>query len=147
MTAAAAEAHQLKHFGRGGAKIAPVPQSTVKPKSRQNKTEAEYGLILEAMKRRDEILDYRPFGIKLEWGADPKTGKPMVYSPDFTVFNLPNFEAAENLYQELPITFIEVKGGYIHPQDWIRFKGCRAEWSMFIFELHQKTPEGWRKLL
>lgn len=140
MTAAQVAEHQQRHgFAKGflPPQGSPHPPRPVKP--RQNATEREYGLILEAMKRRGEILDYRPFGIKLEWGADPQSGKPMVYSPDFIVWGM---------VAKLPtITLIEVKGSYIRPQDWIRFKGCRAEWPMFRFELHQKTSEGWRKLL
>lgn len=148
MTETAVKAHQLKHgFTAGPGTTKPAPAPPKLPKPRQNATEREYGLILEAMKRRGEILDYRPFGIKLEWGADPETGKPMVYSPDFMVIRRPTFEVSENLWRELPITIVECKGGYIHPQDWIRFKGCRAEWPTFRFELHQKTSEGWRKLL
>ena len=142
MSLAQAEEHQRKHFGRGIAGDAPKAPVPVKvPKPRQNATEREFGLILEAMKRKGEILDYRPFGIKLEWGADPVTGKPMLYSPDYTVWS------CRYTIKDPPDTIIEVKGGYIHPQDWIRFKGCRAEWPMFRFELHQKTAEGWRQLL
>jgi hypothetical protein len=142
MSAADVKAHQSRHGFKAAEKPAKVPQPAKVPKPRQNKTEQEYGLILEAMKRRGEILDYRPFGIKLEWGADPATGKPMVYSPDFIVFYPPD------LPSPFPsVVIVEVKGGYIHPQDWIRFKGCRAEWPNFLFQLYQKTSEGWRRLL
>ena len=144
-SASQAEEHQRKHgFVVPNTKCGQISSGIVLPKPRQNATEREYGLILEAQKRRGEIVDYRPFGIKLEWGGDPVTGKPMVYSPDFVIFgNAMRLENTE--YQH--ISLIEVKGGYIHPQDWIRFKGCRAEWPMFRFELHQKTKEGWRHLL
>lgn len=135
MSAADVQAHQERH---GFAVKRPKAPDPVKlPKPRQNATEREYGLILRAMVERGEIAGYRPFGMKLEWGADPVTGKPMTYSPDFTVFQL--FGDS--------IRLIEVKGGYIHPQDWIRFKGCRAEWPMFRFELHQKANGEWRRLL
>lgn len=134
MSAAQVEEHQRRHRF-GPSKPVKASEPVKLPKPRMNATEREYGLILEAMKRRGDISEYRPFGIRLEWGADPKTGKPMVYSPDFIVFHA------------CFIALVEVKGGYIHPQDWIRFKGCRAEWPMFRFELHQKTSEGWRKLL
>jgi hypothetical protein len=163
MSATDVEAHQRRHgFMKGGdASCALRPNSVQKnagsgavtsnpkaaPKPRQNATEREYGLILEAMKRRGEILDYRPFGIRLEWGCDPQTGKPMVYSPDFTVRPRPTFEDSEHLWDRLPLTLVEVKGGFIRPQDLIRWKGCRAEWPMFRFELHQKTKEGWRRVL
>lgn len=139
MSAAQVEEHQRRHgfSAKHEPESAKVPAKL--PKPRQNKTEAEYGLILEAMKRRGDIVDYKPFGMRLEWGADPETGKPMVYSPDFTVWEYPN--------QVWEPYFVEVKGNYIFPKDLIRFKGCRAEWPMFRFELHQKTAEGWRRLL
>lgn len=138
---AQAEEHQRKHgFIKGPLSSQEVKEPVKLPKPRQNATERAYGLILEAMKRRGEIVDYRPFGIKLEWGADPETGKPMVYSPDFFVEKHRPHEDWENV-------LIEVKGPHIYPQDWIRFKGCRAEWPMFRFELHQKTKEGWKRLL
>lgn len=148
MTEAQAKAHQERHgFAKALAASTPAPTPAKLPKPRQNATEAEYGLILEAMKRRGEIIDYRPFGIKLEWGADPESGKPMVYSPDFLVFDDFSQYEADDQPRSAAIRLIEVKGGYIHPQDWIRFKGCRSAWPMFRFELHQKTSEGWRKLL
>ncbi len=143
MSLADAEAHQARHFGTRIAQDAPKAAEPVKvPKPRQNKTEAEYGLVLEAMKRRGEIVDYRPFGIKLEWGADPVTGKPMVYSPDWFAIDA---AFRQNTYIS-DIRLIEIKGGYIRPQDLIRFKGCRAEWPMFRFELHQKAEGQWRRL-
>ncbi len=138
MTREAAEAHQRKHgFDRridsGTPKASEPPKL---PKPRQNATEREYGLILEAMKRRGEIVDYRPFGIKLEWGADPVTGKPMIYSGDFCIFR-----------NDGCIEITETKGGYIFPKDLIRFKGCRAEWGdRFGFSLWQKAEGTWRRL-
>ena len=153
------ERHNARHGFAGGPPASPKAQEAVKSsKPRQNKTEAEYGLILEAQKRRGEIMDYRPFGIKLEWGCDPQTGKPMVYSPDFFVIRRQcTLQYAgldkEPVSAENPVRYliegvvVETKGGFIHRQDWIRFKGCRAEWPMFRFELHQKTKEGWRRLL
>jgi hypothetical protein len=34
---------------------------------------------------------------------------------------------------------IEVKGGHIWDRDIVRFKGARAYWPEFAFEMHQKT--------
>ncbi len=143
MSRADAEAHQRKHgFDRRIDLATPKASEPPKlPKPRQNATEREYGLILEAMKRRGDILDYRPFGIKLEWGADPVTGKPMVYSPDWTVFHWP---VEQNT--DVCLHLVEVKGGYIFPKDLIRFKGCRAAWPMFTFALHQKAEGTWRRI-
>ena len=91
-----------------------------------NKTEAEFSLILEAMKRNGEILRYEYEGITLRW-AD------MRYTPDFLIF--------------IPIgpKLIEVKGGHIWDRDIVRFKGARAYWPEFAFEMHQKTKDGWKR--
>jgi len=102
-----------------------------KPKGRQpNKTEAEFGLILEAMKRRGDIVDYFYEGITLRWGGG------MRYTADFSV-----------IIEDASIKLIETKGGYIWPKDLIRFKGCREEWkTYFDFEMHQKKEGSWTRL-
>lgn len=136
MSKAQAEEHQRKHgFKTPVTTEKPVDQPKL-PKPRMNATERAYGLILEAMKRRGEIAAYRFEGIKLAWGTDPVSGRSMYYTPDFFVRD--DFDE---------IVLVEVKGSRIWPQDWIRFKGCRAAWPMFRFELHQKTKEGWKRLL
>lgn len=165
-----AEAHQRKHgfLKEGGDALCSGPSRTSSgaptsnpkgtPKPRQNQTEREYGLILEAMKRRGEIIEYRYEGVKLAWGADPVSKKQMYYTPDFFVVRRQcTLQYAgldtEAVSQNTPVRYlieavlIEVKNSYIRPQDWIRFKGCRAEWPMFIFELHQKANGEWRRLL
>jgi len=51
----------------------------------------------------------------------------MRYTPDFVVFR-----------PSQKILFIEVKGAHIWDRDLVRFKGARAYWPEFDFELHQK---------
>lgn len=104
-------------------------------KNGMNKTEYQYSLILEEMKKRGEILRYEFEGITLRW-AD------MRYTPDFVVFdNIPNMGS------NYPVRIIEVKGPHIHyeQQAIARFKGCRAYWPEFAFEMHQKTKSGWKR--
>jgi hypothetical protein len=105
------------------------------PKPRMNKTESEYALILEAMKRKGEIVRYEYEGITLRW-AD------MRYTPDFIVF-----KEAEHGYSHLETKFIEVKGGHIWDRDIVRFKGARAYWPEFQFEMHQKKRGEWKQIL
>lgn len=142
MSKAAAEAHQAKH----GFLIAPqvVVNDKPLPKPRMNRTETEFSLMLEAQKRRGEILEWRFEGISLAWGCDPVTGKPMWFTGDFYVVDdihsHSDFPAAS-------IRIIEVKGNLIRDRDLVRFKGCRSDWPMFRFELHQRTKEGWAKVL
>ena len=114
-------------------------------KSGMNSTEAEFALMLEAQKRNGEILRYEFQGITLRWGVDEKTGDSMRYTPDFVVT-----EKIKTYASEHPkIRLMEVKGPHIHyrQQAVARFKGCRACWPEFQFEMHQKTKQGWKQIL
>lgn len=102
------------------------------------KPEREYGLILEAMKRKGEVVDYRFQGMSLAWGKDPESGILMRYKCDYVVILDSEFYARFKI--------IECKGPHIYPQDLIRFKGCRAEWPMFQFEMWQLTATGWQRI-
>ena len=150
LTAADVERHQRRHGflpgGTSGASITPASAKITKP--RMNGTESSFALILEARKRKGEIVEWRYEGIKLAWGADPRTGKSMIYTPDFFVvvdgtIGNPDLEAGIGISD---ITLIEVKGAHIFDRDLVRFKGCRAAWPLFRFEMHQKTKEGWRRI-
>jgi len=107
-----------------------TPVEAPKPKGRQpNKTEAEFGLILEAQKRRGELIHYVYEGITLKWSG-------MKYTPDYIVF-----------IDDAPIKLIEVKGAHIWDRDIVRFKGCRAQWeAYFDFEMHQRKEGSWTRL-
>lgn len=111
-----------------------------------NKTEAEYGRILESMKSRGEIIEYRYEGITLKW-AD------MRYTPDWFVITeralsgVIEFNVADQSKPDwVRIKLIEVKGAHIWDRDTVRFKGARAAWPMFAFEMHQKKG-AWRRIL
>src|SRR5882724_5184652 len=111
-----------------------------------NKTEAEYMMILEAQLRKGEILRYVFEGITLRW-AD------MRYTPDFLVFKPKTIEVDLNTCQSATIEvapqiiLIEVKGGHIWDRDIVRFKGARAYWPEFAFEMWQKTKGEWKRKL
>ena len=94
-----------------------------------NKTETEYAQILEGMKSFGQILRYEFEGITLRW-AD------MRYTPDFAVF----IKTGEPV---VGIKLIEIKGPHIWSRDIVRFKGARAYWPEFAFEMWQKTKRGW----
>lgn len=132
---------------------------------KMTRPEKEYGMILEAMKRRGEIVDYRFQGMALAWGADPETGLAMRYKCDWLVvnrvhecFDVPIELAMARMRNgpcdDLPrkvtgadVTLIEVKGAHIWSRDLVRFKGCRAEWPMFQFEMHQLVRGTWTRIL
>ncbi len=109
-----------------------------------NKTEREFSMILEAMKRKGEILRYEFEGMTLRWFD-------MRYTPDFVVLTPWTFKDYESGREKtwLDIKLIEVKGAHIHyaQQAMARFKGARGFWPEFTFELHQRTKEGWRQLI
>ena len=127
----------------------PADQNAVQPKARtriglrcrMNKTESEFALILEAMKRKGEILRYEFEGITLRF-ANVK------YTPDFVVFE----EWTDPPITACPfrVKFIEVKGPFIkgnRERAVERFRHAKTYWPEFTFELHQKTRDGWRQLI
>lgn len=101
-----------------------------------NKTEAEFALRLEAMKRAGEILRYEYEGMTLRWAG-------MRYTPDFVVFWR---DITESGIWTDGIKLIEVKGGHIWDRDIVRFKGARAHWPEFSFEMHQKKAGQWKRI-
>jgi len=120
-----------------------------------NKTESGFAQRLEIMKRNGEILRYDYQGMTLRWGVDEKTGDSMRYTPDFVVFKPKTIEVELNSVQSTEIevaptiVLIEVKGPHIHyrQQAIARFKGCRAWWPEFQFEMWQKQKTGWKQIL
>ena len=100
-----------------------------------NKTESEFALQLEAQKRNGEILRYEFEGIRLVWLGN------MHYTPDFVVFMDCGLTPGPPPMNH--IRLIEVKGGHIWDRDIVRFKGARAYWPEFSFEMWQKTKQGW----
>ncbi len=107
-------------------------------RGRLNKTESEFAMILEAMKRKGEILRYEFEGITLRFAG-------VKYTPDFVVFD---WIKETNNYKELRL--IEVKGPFIkgnRERAVERFRHAKTYWPEFTFEMHQKTKNGWRKIL
>lgn len=163
MSLAQVQAHQARHgFGVGPVSSAAgrvngaspgsgsggeAPGASKHPKrtrkDRMTQPEREMALILEAKKRRGEIIEWRFEGISLAWGVDPVTGKQMWYSSDFWVYRNPTFEDSEHLFERLPITLIETKGARLFNAQLVRFRGCRACWPQFNFELHQLANGTW----
>ncbi len=110
-------------------------------RGRMNKTESEFAMILEAMKRKGEILSYKFEGITLRFSG-------VKYTPDFTVV-YPFI--ITHLYTIPKVKFIEVKGAFIagnRERAVERFRHAQTYYGdVFQFELHQKTKNGWTQLL
>jgi hypothetical protein len=98
-----------------------------------NKTEAEYGRILEAMKQRGEIIRYEFEGLTFRW-------LDMRYTPDWIVI-YSSADARHHCFKA-----IEIKGAHIFDRDIVRFKGARALWPEIQFEMHQKKEGSWIRL-
>ena len=143
MTRAEAEAHQRKHgFLPTLSQFAQATGSIVKTRRSMTRPEREYELMLEAQKRAGEILEYLFEGMRLKWGVDPDTGEAMWYKPDFVVSWKPKAP-----FSPLCMKLIEVKGPWINPRDMVRFKGCRAAWPQFTFEMWQRDKDGrWTRI-
>lgn len=162
-TKAEAEAHQRKLAAKGQIKLPQflideakgVPSSCLppqveekraRPRRSMTRPEREYSLILEAQKRAGEILEYLYEGMRLKWGVDPDTGLAMWYKADFVVTKKGGvlYDGGLLCY---PMKLIEVKGPWINPRDLVRFKGCRAAWPQFQFEMHQRDKDGrWTRI-
>lgn len=108
-------------------------------RGRMNRTEAEYALILEAMKQKGEIIRYEFEGMTLRFQG-------VKYTPDFYVL----LNIAERFVDTPGIKFIEIKGRYISgkfERAIERFRHARTYYPEFTFEMHQKTKEGWKQIL
>lgn len=99
-----------------------------------NATEREYAMILEQMKRAGEIRDYLFHPLSLPWAG-------MKYTPDFMITPNSGLEKRR---------MIEVKGPHIHyrQQAVVRFKGARAHWPEFTFEMWQRGKDKqWNQIM
>jgi hypothetical protein len=111
-----------------------------KSRGRMNRTEREFSFILEAMKRKGDILRWEYEGITLRWEVGEEIIK---YTPDFVVF--PPAVAVSG-----QVKFIEIKGRFTKgkfERAVERFRHAKTYWPEFVFELHQKTVGGWKRIL
>lgn len=96
-----------------------------------NKTEAAYAKLLESRKQAGEIESYQYEALTFRLAA--KTS----YTPDFFVVR-----------SDGEVEFHEVKGGFIYPTGWLKFKIAAGMYPMFHWELAQKRTikqgGGWR---
>jgi hypothetical protein len=131
ITRAQAEAHQRRHgFCFQPEIVSPKEVAKVdalrKRGSRMNKTESEYAMILEAMKRKGEIIAYSFEAIKLRLADN------CWYTPDFFVERI----------DQLPI-FVEIKGSHVWDDSKVKFRTAREIHTWADFEMMQKTKSGW----
>ncbi len=112
-------------------------------RGKMNKVEAEFAMILEAQKRKGEILRWEFEGITLRFAG-------VKYTPDFVVF-----EQTDSTYRDghefiARFKFLEIKGPFIkgnRERAVERFRHARTYWPEFTFELWQKSKKGWKQIL
>lgn len=149
MTLTQALDHQRQH---GFAKGAPTEtrQVAALPKPVQmTRPEREMGMMLEAQKRAGEIVDYRFQGMSLAYSPDPETGIQLRYKCDYVVIT--ELRRPPEMIPASLFTIIECKGYGKHAISAaakLRFKGAKAAWPMFQFEMWQRCQDGqWRRVL
>lgn len=118
--------------------IVPVPKKksagerAPRPRKQMNKTEAAFFELLKAglVPGQPSVSTWEREGITLRWPDG------MRYTPDFNGWQ-----------SDGKCMAYEVKGPYIHPKDLVKFRAARCQWTGIRFEMHQRTKEGWKKLL
>jgi hypothetical protein len=107
-----------------------------------NETEREAGQILEAQRRRGEIVSAEFEAITLRWGD-------MEYTPDYFVIasqswaeniRTPSDSALPELVSDMKrplveIVYVEIKGGWKWEDSVVKFKAFRKAmpWAQFVF--------------
>jgi hypothetical protein len=104
-----------------------------------NQTEAEMGNILEARRRRGEIVSAEFEAITLRWGD-------MEYTPDYFVIR----QIAENHTEMgggpmVEIVYVEVKGGWKWEDSVVKFKAFRKAMQWARFEFWEKIDGRWNQ--
>ncbi len=135
-------------LGRGPTSKNDVHPIVATRRGKMNKTEAEYAMILEAMKQKGEILRYEFEGITLRF-ANVK------YTPDFVVFRqyqkvIRVDVQGQTIGIQVCPSFIEVKGPFCKgkfERAVERFRHAKTYWPEMTFEMWQKTKEGWKQLI
>jgi hypothetical protein len=132
----APEGEQMIREGKvGPGTILPPALRSTRTSKQPNKTEAEFGRILEAQKQRGEIIRYEYEGMTFRWSG-------MRYTPDWIVV----YDACDEYSGLWGFKAIEVKGGHIFDRDIVRFKGARALWPEIDFEMWQKKAGQWSRI-
>lgn len=123
--------HQIRHGFMVDEPILPKETSGGKlRRSRQpNKTEVEFGLMLEARRHKGEFLIVEFEAVKL------KVGDGTYYTPDWI---------CQSRYAR-PVIF-EVKGKHRWDDAIVKYKAAKERYSWADFEMWEKTSDGWKRI-
>jgi hypothetical protein len=111
----------------------PPPEAKARRRGRMNRTEERMAAVLESEKASGKILRFEFEGITLRFAGTPEH-PPCSYTPDFAVFDAHG------------LRFVEVKGSHVFGNAVLRFKGARAAWPEFRFEMWQWSEGAWSRL-
>jgi hypothetical protein len=91
----------------------------------RSKLEAEWALVLEAMKRDRQLVayHYEPMSLRLGQGA--------FYMPDFLI-----------VWHDGEVSFDEIKGGFAREASIVRIKVAASRYPFFRFRLVRKGKRG-----
>jgi len=121
----------------------PLTVKTGKKRMEMNQTEAEFSRILEKQRLEGKIIKWEYEALTLRHGVM----NMIAYTPDFVTFDLIEVDDLTPGVPRISMRFIEVKGAHIREKDRLRFKAARNYFTMFRFELWQKTKaEGWQQI-
>ncbi len=96
------------------------------------KPEREMAMILEAMRRNNEIESWKFEGMTL------KLADGCRFTPDFFVVVS---------FLILRVRFVETKGPFIREDSMIKFKVAREQNGWAEWQLHQRNKNGWTQLI
>lgn len=126
------EAHQARHgFLVPQVVVEDAPRIVV-PKSRMNKVEIDFSLILEAKRRRGDIVSWVFEGVTFRLADDCR------FTPDFFVIVS---------LSPLLIQFCETKGRHVWDDAKVKFRVAKEQHPWADWIMYQKGKEGWKQLL
>lgn len=133
--------------GKTLAQLEAVEKNRVRKKREPSKTEQAWARHLDWLKQRAIVVDYwyEPFVLTLD-DADPQTGRPMTYRPDFLVVMSPRPRDLPGL--DTRPWVVEVKGVHIWEDSQVKFRAARAKYgAAFHFSMVQWTERTWQTVL
>jgi hypothetical protein len=111
--------------------VIPHPEKVLRHAKAPNKTERDFGLILEAQKRKEEIVRYEYEGVALRLADGCK------FTPDYFIIVS---------ISPLKIRFAETKGPHLWEDALVKFKVAKAIHYWAEWELWQKKAGTWSRL-
>ncbi len=124
-----------------GAKNTLQPPTNAKKRHSMTRPEREMAMILEAMRRNNEIESWKFEGVTL------KLADGCRFTPDFFVVIQTDTTMRDGHDFIQRVRFVETKGPFIREDSMIKFKVAREQNPWAEWQLHQRTKNGWTQIL